>query len=232
MPVIEAKMVVSPAPKGLRVVHFEQNVLIHPHRENATDPIYPEPVGPAGLDFAGLTHDPIVSVLVHPSQHVPRIVPATKDDDVARRRVAIALRMRRTVSKNLDLDVPFRALAPHVEFNPNIAGQSPEKPKRMILGPIHMKLAIFDPPVATGLVVVVTELRALEVVSEGRANTGIALGGAGCKQQAGGSASPKDAARRTAPPSPRDSAGCGREDYGRGRAGGVTKPGLYAARRH
>ena len=71
------------------------------------------------------------------------------------------------------------------------------------LGPIHMKLAIFDPPVATGLVVVVTELRALEVVSEGRANTGIALGGAGCTQQAGGSASPMGAARRTAPPSPR-----------------------------
>jgi hypothetical protein len=46
------------------------------------------------------------------------------------------------------------------------------------------------------------------------------LRGTGCKQQAGGSASP------------RESAGCGREDYGRGRAGGVTKPRLYATHRH
>ena len=194
LPVIEAKMVVSPAPKGLRVVHFEQNVLIHSHRENATDPLDPEPVGPTWLDFAGLTHDPVVSVLVHPGQHVQRIVPAAKNDDVARRRVAIALRMRRTVSEDLDLDVPFSALAPHVEFNPNIAGQSPEKPKRMILGPLHMKLAIFDPPVATGLLVGVAKLGSLEVIGEPGANSGIALRGAGCKQQAGGSVSPKGAA--------------------------------------
>jgi len=181
-------MVVSPAPEGLRVVHFQQNVLIHPHRESATNPLDPEPVGLAWLDFAGLAHDPIISMLVHPGQDVPRVAPAAKDDDVARRRVAIVLCMGRPVPKNLDLDIPFHALASHVEFNPNIAGQSPKKPKRMILGPFHMKLAVLNPPVPAGLLVVATELRALEVIGEPGANSGITLRGTGCKQQAGGSA--------------------------------------------
>ena len=90
--------------------------------------------------------------------------------------------MGRPVPKNLDLDIPFRALAPHVEFNPNIPGQSPKKPKRMILGPFHMQLTVLDPPVAAGLVVVATKLRALEVIGEAGADPGIALRGASYEQ--------------------------------------------------
>ena len=89
--------------------------------------------------------------------------------------------MGRSIPKNLDLDIPFRALAPHVEFNPNIAGQSPKKPKRMILGPFHMKLPVLDPPVPAGLLVGVAELGSLEVIGEPGANSGIALRGAGSK---------------------------------------------------
>jgi hypothetical protein len=213
-------MLVSPAPEWLRIDHFQQNVVIHPHRQNATNPLDPEPVGLADVDFAGLTHDPIVPMLVHSGQHVPGVVPAAKDDDVARRRVGIVLRMGRPVPENLDFDIPFGALASHVELNPNLARQSPKKPKRMILGPLHMKLPVFDPPVAAGLLVGAAELGAVEVVSEGRANTGIALGRAGCKQQAGGSASPKGAARRKAPPRQSEAqAAAGRTTGGGGRVG-------------
>ena len=90
--------------------------------------------------------------------------------------------MGRPVPKNLDLDIPFRALAPHVEFNPNIAGQSPKKPKRMILGPFHMELPVLNPPVAAGVFIGGTQSGAFEVVSEAGAYAGIALRGTGCKQ--------------------------------------------------
>ena len=71
MPVIEAEMIVPATRKGVRIVHFQQNVVIHPHGESATNALDPEVVGAAGFDFASRPEDAIRPMLIHPGQIEP-----------------------------------------------------------------------------------------------------------------------------------------------------------------
>ena len=54
-------MVVSPAREGLRIVHFDENLVVHPHRQSAIDPVDPKPVGLAGHHFGGASDGTVLA---------------------------------------------------------------------------------------------------------------------------------------------------------------------------
>ena len=104
-------MVVSPALEGFRIVHFEENLIVHPHRQSAIDPIDPKPVRFSRHDFDRASNDTIVAVLVHAGQDIRRVAPSAEDDDVARGDIALVLCVGCPIAEDLDLDVALGAIA-------------------------------------------------------------------------------------------------------------------------
>src|SRR5690606_26071470 len=71
-----------------------------------------------------------------------------------------------SVAEHLDLDVALRALRSRVELDANVARQAPPEPERAVARALHVEPSVADAVAAAGVVPVVAELRALEVVRE------------------------------------------------------------------
>jgi len=163
-PVVKSKVVVPWTTEWVRIRQRSQQVLVGPGLYGSAATLNFHAVGFSRYHLVCRPHHAVSAMLVEPSEYVERVVPATEDHHVARRRITSGLRFGHTVAEYFNFDVAISVVALHVELYAHVVRQHAPQPQRLVACAGHLELAIDDFPGTAGVVPGSPDVFALEVI--------------------------------------------------------------------